>query len=299
MKLPNGLWHRRRRPLELVNWRVLAGSRELVCRLRHAQRPHHPYPQGRCRRCVLRRPPGPDGRHWNSKNTYSCRSPSRGYRRLASTPTRSSPAATCQRGSRSHRRCSRAGGPGASSRPRFSLVKANTRCANSAARGCGFHDAVLSATVTVRAGRFDATAVMFQVELYEQLDIGDIAFSETHWSNIAYERVREVPGRKLARTLRPGGLGRGGHAFIADEEDQRDAMNSSEGWRKATALGGNGGCVEVAHRQTACKTQQFVASEQMRHEPSARRLPPVTNWGSSPRRRSFGSVSLTPCQIGR
>jgi hypothetical protein len=46
--------------------------------------------------------------------------------------------------------------------------------------------------VSIRAVPFSAMVVMFQVELYEQADIGDIAFSETHWSNIAYETEREV-----------------------------------------------------------------------------------------------------------
>jgi transcriptional regulator with XRE-family HTH domain len=57
---------------------------------------------------------------------------------------------------------------------------------------CRLRDAAQAPNIALRVVPFDAMVVMFQVELYEQPDIGDVVFSETHWSNIAYETEREV-----------------------------------------------------------------------------------------------------------
>lgn len=60
-------------------------------------------------------------------------------------------------------------------------------------------EAAGSANVTVRVVPFDAMIVMLPVELYELPEVGGIAFSETHWSNIVYETEREV--RQAQRML--------------------------------------------------------------------------------------------------
>lgn len=53
--------------------------------------------------------------------------------------------------------------------------------------------------VSFRVLPFEAMLVMLPIELYELPDVGDVAFSETSWTNIVYESEREV--RQARRML--------------------------------------------------------------------------------------------------
>jgi len=53
-------------------------------------------------------------------------------------------------------------------------------------------EAVEASNITIKVVPFEAMIAMYQLELYELPELGDIAYSETHWANIAYETDRDL-----------------------------------------------------------------------------------------------------------